>query len=612
MSASPPALSYEPGPLTRRIFLTQQLYTLFGAPPLVYLMVLISGLQGDEATSITRTIVPPLALVIGCISPYLIIRLAVRYGLSLSPGEAPEHRMTRLLKVPGIISAGIILNTVSAAVIFTSAAVVLHGKSAWIIPWAVVALGLLVSLLMLQQRVAFEKILRPYAIADFHKASGRVSQVSSGFLWPRQSWYLPYAFALFVACTLVATASIIGRQAYVAHEFLMDRLLQGGVSPEQTIVFVRESIQMLTEGSILPVALVGAFLLVSAALAAWNLAQQQKEGTESVQRAMENLVHGKPQLPDWISTDEVGVLSATTARIFEQLKAFSFSLQSSAQSLRDCAEQLGDSTVKQTEVLTHQAAALQETQVTAQEIKHTSVLASQKAENVLQLTERANEISVQGESALQQGLTGIQQIGTQVREMATSIRALDERARQIAHITTLVKGLADRSNMLALNAAIESVRSGDAGKGFGVVAREIRTLADQSIKATRDISEILEDIGNAILSAVSLMERGSERVEVSLGQIRDFSTQVQQISNIVRENATSVRQITAAVGQQDVGIAQIFQAVSDLSKGMDQAMHQLRTSDDVLSRVRGVAEQVSGIVSRYGWQNLDEVPPPRS
>ncbi|HZI05334.1 MAG TPA: methyl-accepting chemotaxis protein, partial [Archangium sp.] len=150
--------------------------------------------------------------------------------------------------------------------------------------------------------------------------------------------------------------------------------------------------------------------------------------------------------------------------------------------------------------------------------------------------------------------------------------------------------------------AIEAVRSGEAGKGFSVVAREIRTLADQSIKATRDITDILQDISDAILSTMNLMDQGSDRVEVSLRQIRDFSTQVQQISGIVRENASSVRQITVAVSQQDVGIAQIFEAVNDLSKGMDQTMNQLRASDDVLAQVRNVAEQVSNVVAGYGWR----------
>ncbi|HYO53026.1 methyl-accepting chemotaxis protein [Archangium sp.] len=598
-SSSSNSLSYEPGPIVRRMLLTQQLYTLFGIPPLVYLMILISGLDGAQALDVSKVLLPVLVPLMGIAVPYLVIYLTVRNALREVPGEPPGARLMRILEVPGAIDATTLVTTLASSGFFVGFSAFRHGKSLWTIPWAMVTIWLLVALLTLQERVWFEKILRPYALAEFHKNPGQMPR-RYGFLWPRQVWFLPYAFAVFVACSLTSFASIVGRRAYDAYEILMGRL--DTASPDQVVPMVRQAIQTLLDGSVLPLVLVGAYLLISSALAAWFLAQRQTEGTQSIQRTLEGLVYGKPRLPDWVSTDEVGDLSATTARVFEQLKSFSISLQSSAQSLRDSAEQLGLSTTRQTEVLTQQAAALQETQVTAQEIKHTSVLASQKADGILKQTERADQLSVSGETALQQGLTGMQEIGAQVREMATSIRSLDERARQIAHITTLVKGLADRSNMLALNAAIEAVRSGEAGKGFGVVAREIRTLADQSIKATRDIGDILQDLSDAIGGAVNLMEQGSERVEVSLRQIRDFSTQVQQISNIVQENASSVRQITVAVGQQDVGIAQIFEAVSDLSKGMDQTMSQLRASDDVLARVRGVAEQVSNIVDNYGWQ----------
>jgi methyl-accepting chemotaxis protein len=601
-SASSNALSNDPGPVVRRIVMTQQIYTLFGIPPLVYLMMLISGLDGEQALDVSKLLLPILIPLMGIAVPYLSIYLTVRNALAEVPGEPSGARLARILKVPGVLDAITLLTTMAASGLFVGIAAVRHGKSLWTIPWAMVTVWLLVALLTLQERIAYEKILRPHALAEFHKNPGQMPR-QYGFLWPRQSWFLPYAFAIFVACTLASIGSIIGRQAYDAYAFLMGRL--DTASPAQATHLVRQTLQTLLESSLLPIGLVGTYLLISAALAAWFMARRQAEGTQSVQRTLEGLVYGKPRLPDWVSTDEVGDLSATTARVFEQLKSFSIALQSSAQALRDSAEQLGLSTTRQTEVLTQQAAALQETQVTAQEIKHTSVLASQKADSILKQTERADQLSVSGEATLHQGLSGMQEIGAQVREMATSIRSLDERARQVAHITTLVKGLADRSNMLALNAAIEAVRSGDAGKGFGVVAREIRTLADQSIKATRDISDILQDISDAIGSAVNLMEQGSERVEVSLRQIRDFSTQVQQISSIVQENASSVRQITVAVGQQDVGIAQIFEAVSDLSKGMDQTMNQLRASDDVLAQVRSVAEQVSNIVGNYGWQRQE-------
>ena len=184
--------------------------------------------------------------------------------------------------------------------------------------------------------------------------------------------------------------------------------------------------------------------------------------------------------------------------------------------------------------------------------------------------------------------------------MARQIRSLDQRTRQIASITTTVKDLADQSNMLALNAAIEAVRSGEHGKGFGVVAREIRTLADQSIRATNNVRSILQDISGAIRTTVSMTEKGSEKVESSLVQVREFGNNIRDLSGIVRENAASVRQITAAVTQQNTGITQIFQAVNDLSRLMDQTMVQLRTSDEALDLVRNVTDKVAAMSQSSG------------
>jgi methyl-accepting chemotaxis protein len=134
-----------------------------------------------------------------------------------------------------------------------------------------------------------------------------------------------------------------------------------------------------------------------------------------------------------------------------------------------------------------------------------------------------------------------------------------------------------------------------------VVAREIRALADQSITATNNVREILEDISAAISGTVKITEKGSEKIEASLLQVQEFGGNIRQLSGIVQDNATAVRQITAAVTQQNAGIGQIFQAVSDLTGLMDQTMKQLRASDEALALVRTVADRVSSFVGNYGW-----------
>jgi methyl-accepting chemotaxis protein len=299
------------------------------------------------------------------------------------------------------------------------------------------------------------------------------------------------------------------------------------------------------------------------------------------------------------TNDEVGELASAFAQMVEKLKEVLGALQESVRLLTNAGSELGTSTTEQSQTITRQATALQETQVTAQEIKQTSLLASQKAEMVLKLTEKADAVSSQGEAAIERSLGGLTDIRAQVAEIAQRIAQLSERTQQIGGITQTVKDLADQSNMLALNAAIEAVRSGEHGKGFAVVAREIRSLADQSIQATNRVREILEDIGGAIRATVSITERGSQKIEGGLAQVKASGENLRELSTIVKDNSSAVRQIAAAVSQQNAGITQIFSAVTDQTRMMDETMKRLETTTQAAAVLKDLSQRVSDVVRRF-------------
>ena len=296
---------------------------------------------------------------------------------------------------------------------------------------------------------------------------------------------------------------------------------------------------------------------------------------------------------------EVGMLASSFAQMVERLRSVVQNLQQASEALNASTEQLNASSSEQSQTVARQASALQETQVTAQEIRQTSLLAAQKADAVLSVAERADELSRTGEAALEQTLVGLNDIRTQVQEIAQKILELGERTVQIGSITQTVKDLADQSNMLALNAAIEAVRSGENGKGFGVVAREIRALADQSIESTDRVRELLDDIGNSVASAVRSTEKGQQRMEAGLEQVRTYGKNLRELSTINQDNAAAVRQIAAAVGQQNVGINQITTAVSDLSKMMDETVSRIGATGEAATTLQIISDQLGSAVKTY-------------
>jgi methyl-accepting chemotaxis protein len=299
------------------------------------------------------------------------------------------------------------------------------------------------------------------------------------------------------------------------------------------------------------------------------------------------------------SGDEVGRLANSFAQMVGRLREVTINLQQAATALTQSTEHLNASSSDQAQTISRQAAALQETQVTAQEIKQTSMLAAQKAESVLSVAERADALAKSGEASIELTMAGLNDIRVQVGEIAQKIVELGERTQQIGGITQTVKDLADQSNMLALNAAIESVRSGEHGKGFGVVAREIRALADQSIQATTRVRELLDDIANSVTAAVRITERGAERMEAGLAQVRNSGQNLRELSSIVQDNAAAVRQIAAAVSQQNVGINQITLAVNDLSKMMDETVARIGSTGEAATTLQIISQQLSSAVKSY-------------
>ena len=299
------------------------------------------------------------------------------------------------------------------------------------------------------------------------------------------------------------------------------------------------------------------------------------------------------------STDEIGQLAASFSRMVGRLSAIHGSLKKSAGVLNHSVVQLGSSTDEQEKAFGLQAAALLQAQATAQQIKDGSVRALERAGAVLKAAERAADLGRTGETAIETSFAGLSDIRGQVAQIAEQIGSLRTWIDQIGRITETVKDLADQSNMLALNAAIEAVRSGEHGKGFAVVAREIRLLADQSIRATSRVREVLGSLGSAIRAAVSLTEQGAQRMETGLVQVRTSGETFRELSNSVARTREVVRDIAAAVDQQHAGIDAIFGAVTEVTGNMGQAQTRLSGTVSATAEVKAVSNEILAILESY-------------
>ena len=293
------------------------------------------------------------------------------------------------------------------------------------------------------------------------------------------------------------------------------------------------------------------------------------------------------------SRDEVGTLAETFQEMMQKLQVVPMTVRELTATVVDLTQLIND----HTESTQQQASGLAEATVTMQEIRQTSSTASSKAETVITIAKKAEEFSGAGQAAVENSLHSLQEIRTQIEQIVAKIADLSERTLQVGGIIETVKDLADQSNMLALNASIEAVKAGELGKGFGVVAREIRTLADGSIQATARIREVLTEIQRAIRSTAAMTEQGKRDMERSMDQIRASGESLREMNAVVTESSQAARQIAASVNQQNVGISQITGAIEGLNSAMEKTSSGIRRAEAAAAKLTDLSARVSSILA---------------
>ncbi|XHX78641.1 MAG: methyl-accepting chemotaxis protein [Stenomitos frigidus ULC029] len=225
-------------------------------------------------------------------------------------------------------------------------------------------------------------------------------------------------------------------------------------------------------------------------------------------------------------------------------------------------------TVEQHErTTTQQAASVNQTTTTMDELSASSRQSAEQAETAANGAKQV--LTLVDGHMVQTGYSGSN--GSSLREkvgqITDQILHLSEQTGQIGIISTLVSDLANQTNMLALNAAVEAVRAGEHGKGFGVVAAEIRKLADQSKKSAERINALVIDIKNATNSTVMVTDEGRKTVETIVSAVNDIALTSQQISLTAKQQAIAIQQVGDAMNALNQNALQTASGITQTKVG---------------------------------------------
>jgi CHASE3 domain sensor protein len=237
----------------------------------------------------------------------------------------------------------------------------------------------------------------------------------------------------------------------------------------------------------------------------------------------------------------------------------------SASAVASASREIAVTMEEQERSATHQAASVNQTTTSLDELGTSSQQVAQQAESAALGACQALTLTGGGTKAVDLTLDGMATLREKVHAIAQQTQRLSERTSQISNIASLVSDLANQTHMLALNAAIEAVRAGEGGKGFGVVASEIRKLADQSKKSAEKINALVADIHTALASTVMATDEGTKTVEEGMACARDTADAFAGVADAINQVVFNNQQISLSIKQQAAAIQQVADAMNAIN-----------------------------------------------
>ncbi|WP_266171686.1 methyl-accepting chemotaxis protein [Dyella subtropica] len=297
--------------------------------------------------------------------------------------------------------------------------------------------------------------------------------------------------------------------------------------------------------------------------------------------------------------DEFGELANGFNRMRDELTHLVGQVQTSGIQVNTSATEIASTAREQQATASEIAATTVEIGATSKEISATSRELVKTLGEVAAVAEHSATLAGEGHA----GLLHMEETMRNVMDAAGSINAklsvLSEKASNINQVVTTITKVADQTNLLSLNAAIEAEKAGEYGRGFSVVATEIRRLADQTAVATYDIEQMVKEIQSAVSAGVMGMDKFSEEVRRGVNEIQQVSGQLTQIIQQVQALAPRVESVNEGMQAQSNGAEQITQALVQLSEAAQQTVESLRQSNSAIEGLNQASGVLRGGVSRF-------------
>jgi methyl-accepting chemotaxis protein len=334
--------------------------------------------------------------------------------------------------------------------------------------------------------------------------------------------------------------------------------------------------------------------------------QVYAEDKESLQRQIKGLMQvvnaaaeGDFTSTATVTADTLGVLGDSFNLMISDLSVIIRDVKKSVDHLAAFAKDVLVTTKAMTQGADKQANALDKVTSVIRDMSEINKKTDQSAEKAAGSAQSTKNLADGGSKTLENFITSMSHIRNTVQKAVRQVNALNESSARIGEITDFIGDISTRTNLLALNATIEAARAGPAGRGFSIVAEEVRNLADRAKRATVEISNLVEEIKTGTKNVVDVMDEGNRNVTEGAKLVDDVSVALRDILGSSKISATSAQDISEATKRQLTSSEEVVVSIDKIVRIARQTAEGAKKTEIEITRLEKMADSLNNAVSKF-------------